>query len=66
MAGPHDTFRLSARNLPDVRVITTESLNTYDLMRHGRVVITLEAARQIEDRLGIPEGAGEDHDGASE
>ena len=47
MAGPHDTFRLSARNLPDVRVITTESLNTYDLMRHGRVVITLEAARQI-------------------
>ena len=66
IAGPHDTFRLSARNLPDVRVITTESLNTYDLMRHGRVVITLEAARQIEDRLGIPEGAGEDHDGASE
>jgi large subunit ribosomal protein L4 len=66
MAGPDDTFRLSARNLPGVRVITTESMNTYDVMRHGRVVVTLDAARQIEDRLGLPDGAGEDHDDASE
>ena len=66
LAGPHDTFRLSARNLPGVRVITTENLNTYDLMRHGRVVVTLDAARQIEARLGLPDGATEDHDDAGE
>jgi len=66
LSGPHDVFRLSARNLPGVRVITTESLNTYDLMRHGRVVVTLEAVRQIEGRLGLPKGAVEEHDDASE
>jgi len=66
LAGPNDIFRLSLRNLPGVRVTTTESLSTYDVMRHGQVVVVLEAARQIEGRLGLPAGAHGEHDHAGE
>jgi large subunit ribosomal protein L4 len=66
LSAPHDAFRLSARNMPGVRVITTENLSTYDLMRHGRVVVTLDAARQIEGRLGLPGDPVEEHGDASE
>jgi large subunit ribosomal protein L4 len=66
LAGPHDAFRLSARNLPGVRVITTDNLSTYDLMRHARVIVTLDAARYMEGRLGLAEEAGEEHDHAGE
>ena len=66
LADPHDAFRLSARNLPGVRVITTDNLSTYDLMRHTGVVLTLDAVRRMEGRLGLPEGAGEEHNHASE
>lgn len=66
LSGPHDLFRLSARNLPGVRVITTDNLSTYDVMRHGRVVVMLDAARTIEQRLGLPDGVVEEHDDAGE
>lgn len=66
LGGPNDTFRLSSRNLPGVRVITTDALNTYDLTRHRRVILTLDAARHIEGRLGLPAGGDTEHDDASE
>ncbi len=66
LGAPHDTFRLSSRNLPGVRVITTDALNTYDLTRHGRVVVTLDAARQIEARLGLPDGVVQEGDDAGQ
>ena len=44
--------QLSARNLPNVRVITTENVNVYDVLRYEQVVLTTAAARVLEQRYG--------------
>ena len=60
--GPNDVVRLSARNLPKVRVITTENISVYDILRHQRVVMLVGAARQLEQRYGLPMDDGHGHD----
>ncbi len=60
--GPNDVVRLSARNLPKVRVVTTENISVYDILRHQRVVMVVGAARQLEQRYGLPMDDGHDHD----
>ena len=40
---------LSARNIPTVQTTSTSSLNTYDVMKAGTVVLTKDAVSKIEE-----------------
>jgi large subunit ribosomal protein L4 len=40
---------LSARNIPEVRTVMSGSVNVYDVLKYGNVVITKEAVAQIEE-----------------
>lgn len=41
----------SARNIPYVKVLRSEGLNVYDIIRHEQLVFTLDALRKIEEVL---------------
>lgn len=41
----------SARNLPDVKTITVEGLNTYDILAHDTLLITRDALARVEEVL---------------
>ncbi|BCR04043.1 50S ribosomal protein L4 [Desulfuromonas versatilis] len=43
---------LSARNLPNVKVLRAEGVNVYDVMRYSNLVITEGAVSQLEGALG--------------
>lgn len=48
----HNTFvENSARNLPGVKVLVTDGLNVYDILRHERLIVTLPAIEKIRERL---------------
>src|SRR4051812_29284078 len=54
---PDRTVQLSASNLPNVRAITTENVNVYDVLRYEQLVLTTAAARLLEERYGrVPTG----------
>ena len=40
---------LSARNLPAVRTVMSNSINVYDILKYGSLVITKDAVAQIEE-----------------
>jgi large subunit ribosomal protein L4 len=42
---------LAARNLPAVKVLRTEGLNVYDIVRYEHLILTEGALRAIEERL---------------
>ena len=44
-----DNVILSARNIPEVRTVMSGSVNVYDVLKYGNVVITKEAVAQIEE-----------------
>jgi large subunit ribosomal protein L4 len=44
-------LELSGRNLPRVKVLRTEGLNVYDVIRHDWVVMTKRAVEAVESRL---------------
>lgn len=44
-----DNVTLSARNLPNVRTISTNSINVYDILKYDTLVITKDAVAQIEE-----------------
>lgn len=48
---PDETVQKSARNIPDVETVVADSVNIIDLLRHEYVVMPVEAARKLEDRL---------------
>ena len=41
----------SARNIPYVKVLRTEGINVYDVIRYEQLVMTLDAVRRIEEVL---------------
>lgn len=41
----------SARNLPAVKVLRTEGVNVYDLLRYDHLILTQESLRLLEERL---------------
>lgn len=41
----------AARNLPQVKVLRSEGLNVYDLLRHRQILFTQEALRRVSERL---------------
>jgi large subunit ribosomal protein L4 len=43
--------RRSARNISGVKVLSPDSLNIYDLLNHGRVIITAKALTRLEESL---------------
>ncbi len=42
----------SARNLPGVKVLLSEGLNVYDILRYRQVLVTQAAMQRISERLG--------------
>lgn len=51
-AASNDKLRLSARNLADTTFLPPEGVNVYDLLRHDTLILTQDAARALEKRLG--------------
>ncbi|MGI6084673.1 MAG: 50S ribosomal protein L4 [Acetivibrionales bacterium] len=40
---------LSARNIKDVKTTTTDSINTYDILRYNKFIVTKDAVSKIEE-----------------
>jgi len=47
----HQNLELSGRNIPKVKVLRTEGLNVYDIIRNEWVVFTKRAVQAVEARL---------------
>ncbi len=48
-------LELSGRNIPRVRVLRTEAINVYDIVRHDNLVLTKRAVEAITKRLAVQE-----------
>ena len=48
-AGDDQNVVLSARNIADVQTATVSTINVYDVMSHGTVVVTKDAVASIEE-----------------
>ncbi len=48
---PDDRLQLAARNLPRVEVLAVSAVNPVTLIRHERVLMTVEVVKQLEARL---------------
>ena len=48
---PDKNLTLASRNVPDVALTTSDSLNTYDVLRPDKLVFTRNAFEQLEARL---------------
>lgn len=51
MAEKNDNVELSARNLPYAKVLRSEGLNVYDILKFDTVVLVESAIDQIQERL---------------
>ncbi len=49
--GKNDALKLSARNVPGVKVLSADGLNVYDLLRYPELILVEEAVGAIEGRL---------------
>jgi large subunit ribosomal protein L4 len=47
-----EIVRRSARNIPGLTVLPVEGLNVYDILRHGHLVVTVDALNALNERLG--------------
>jgi len=50
-AGIEETFRAAARNIPNIDVLPVQGINVYDILRHGKLVLTKAALDALEARL---------------
>ncbi len=50
--GENANLRKSARNVPGIKVLKTEGLNLFDILRHDQLVLTKEAIEYIERVYG--------------
>jgi len=57
---PDTGIERAARNLPWVSVLPVIGLNTYDVLRHERMLVTSAALDGIHARLGAARGAAEE------
>jgi large subunit ribosomal protein L4 len=46
-----DTLELSSRNVPGVKVIRTDGLNVYDILKYEKLIVLEDAIKGIEGRL---------------
>ena len=49
--GTDKNLTLASRNVPNVALATSESLNTYDVLRPNKLIFTRGAFEQVEARL---------------
>lgn len=49
--GKDDTLELSSRNVPGVKVMRTEGLNVYDILKYRKLVLIESSIKGIEGRL---------------
>jgi len=49
--GKDEILEKSARNIPHTKVLRTEGLNVYDVMRHDQLMVTVDALKKIEEAL---------------
>ena len=49
--GKDEILEKSARNIPHTKVLRTEGLNVYDVMRHEQLMVTVDALKKIEEAL---------------
>ena len=50
-SGQDKNLSLASRNIPDIELATSDSLNTYQVLRFGKLVFTRSAFEQVEQRL---------------
>ena len=50
-AGIDKNLTLASRNVPDVALATSDSLNTYDVLRPAKLLFTKDAFSKVEERL---------------
>ena len=48
---PNDQLELSSRNVPNVKVLRSEGLNVYDILKHRTLVLLEPVVKNIEGRL---------------
>jgi large subunit ribosomal protein L4 len=48
---PNANLELSARNVKDVKVLKTEHLNVFDIVKFNNIILTQSAVRKIEGAL---------------
>jgi large subunit ribosomal protein L4 len=53
----NDNLMLSARNMRQTKVVNSYGLNIYDLLYHDHLVLSREAAGELEQLLGARNGA---------
>ena len=51
LGAPDENVLYSARNIPRVNVCMWDTLNTYDILWHDRLLVTQDALEKIEDRF---------------
>ena len=51
MDDANENLELSGRNIPKIKVLRTEGLNVYDIVRNDWVVFTKRAVQAVETRL---------------
>ncbi len=49
--GHNEALELSARNIPNVKVLRVEGLNVYDILKHKTLVLLASSIKHIEGRL---------------
>jgi large subunit ribosomal protein L4 len=49
--GKDEVLEKSVRNIPFAKVLRTEGLNVYDVIRHDQCVVTVDALHKIEEAL---------------
>jgi len=42
---------LATRNIPGVKLVTAENVNTYDILKYEHLVLTTESVEKIKERL---------------
>ncbi len=47
-----NNLELSARNVPGVEVVTHDSINVYEVLKHQELVIDKQAVEKLQERLG--------------
>ena len=49
LAAPDETVERAARNIPGVKTATADSINTYEVLNGGKFVISVDAAKKLEE-----------------
>jgi len=47
----NSTLELSSRNVKDVKVVTVERINVFDIVKYNNVILTQDAIRKVEGAL---------------